>query len=107
MLLHRGHADNGVRLDDLRVERKAEPAGIDVEYTGPKLAPATHYDWYVDVQTKRGWVSARSGAGTETYEFVVPAALATDDRVRVKFENQDDPAFYDPSIADVWAYRLD
>ena len=36
---------------------------------------------------------------------VVPAALATDDRVRVKFENQDDPAVYDPSIADVWAYR--
>ena len=60
LLLHRGHADNGVRLDDLRVERKAEPVGIDVEYTGPKLAPATHYDWYVDVQTKRGWVSARS-----------------------------------------------
>jgi len=27
-------------------------------------------------------------------------------RVRVKFENQDDPAFYDPSIADVWAYAL-
>ena len=58
------------------------------------------------MQTKRGWVRARSGAGTETYEFVVPAALATDDRVRVKFENQDDPAFYDPSIADVWAYAL-
>src|SRR5829696_5551396 len=106
-------ADNGVRLDDLRVERKVEPVGIDVdkprfswvvqssvrdleqkayriqlktgnrfvwdsgtvrssqsfdvEYTGPKLAPATHYDWYVDVQTKRGWVSERSGFRTGLY----------------------------------------
>ena len=34
------------------------------------------------------------------------AQPGTDDRVRVKFENQDDPAFYDPSIADVWAYAL-
>ena len=31
----------------------------------------------------------------------MPAATA--DKVRVRFENQDDPAFYDPSIADVWA----
>ncbi|KRE30484.1 family 78 glycoside hydrolase catalytic domain [Agromyces sp. Soil535] len=43
------------------------------------------------------------GAGTETYEFVVPAAHADEDGVvRVKFENQDDPSYYDPSIADVW-----
>ena len=106
-------ADNGVRLDDLRVERKAEPVGIDidkprfswviessvrdleqkayrvqlktgnrfvwdsgtvrssqsfdVEYTGPKLLPATHYDWYVDVQTKKGWTSERSGFRTGLY----------------------------------------
>ncbi|MEV7627751.1 family 78 glycoside hydrolase catalytic domain [Actinoplanes sp. NPDC089786] len=43
------------------------------------------------------------GAGTETHEFVAPAALAAaDGTVRVRFENQGDPAFYDPSIADVW-----
>ena len=106
-------ADNGVRLDDLRVERKVEPVGIDVdkprfswvvqasvrdleqkayrvqlktgnrfvwdsgivrspqsfdvEYTGPKLTPATHYDWYVDVQTKRGWVmNTRASAPAST-----------------------------------------
>jgi len=47
-----------------------------------------------------------TGAGTETFEFVVPAALATSDRVRLRFENQDDPAYYDPSIADVWTSPL-
>jgi alpha-L-rhamnosidase len=26
--------------------------------------------------------------------------------VRVTFENQDDPAYYDPSIADVWTRPL-
>ena len=31
-----------------------------------------------------------------------PGGSAADDRVRMRFENQDDPAFYDPSIADVW-----
>jgi hypothetical protein len=46
---------------------------------------------------------AKASGGTETYEFVVPANLATGDKVRVRFENQDDPAFYDPSIADVWS----
>ena len=47
------------------------------------------------------------GAGTETYEFVVPASLAAaDGTVRIRFENQDDPAFYDPSIADVWSRPL-
>ena len=45
---------------------------------------------------------SRGSGGTETYEFVVPAAHAADDRVRIRFENQDDPAFFDPSIADVW-----
>jgi alpha-L-rhamnosidase len=33
----------------------------------------------------------------------VPADLATGDKVRVRFENQDDPSFFDPSIADVWS----
>ncbi|MGH1565727.1 family 78 glycoside hydrolase catalytic domain [Mumia sp. DW29H23] len=48
-----------------------------------------------------------AGAGTETYEFVVPAELAAaDGKVRVMFENQDDPAYYDPSIADVWTRPL-
>ena len=47
------------------------------------------------------------GAGTETYEFVVPASLAAaDGTVRIRFENQNDPAFYDPSIADVWSRPL-
>ncbi len=39
----------------------------DIEYTGPKLAPATEYTWYADVQTKRGWVSERSGFRTGLY----------------------------------------
>ena len=48
-----------------------------------------------------------AGAGTETYELVVPAALAAaDGTVRVTFENQDDAAYYDPSIADVWTRPL-
>jgi len=48
-----------------------------------------------------------AGAGTETYELVVPAELAAaDGTVRVTFENQDDAAYYDPSIADVWTRPL-
>lgn len=47
-----------------------------------------------------------AGAGLETFEFVVPAEFATSDSVRVKFENQDDQSFYDPSIADVWSEPL-
>ncbi|MDQ7905104.1 family 78 glycoside hydrolase catalytic domain [Phytohabitans sp. ZYX-F-186] len=47
------------------------------------------------------------GTGTETYEFVVPASLAaTDDTIRIRFEHQGDPAYYDPSIADVWTRPL-
>ena len=42
----------------------------------------------------------RDSGGTLTYEFAVPASA--DDSIRVRFENQDDPTFYDPSIADVW-----
>ena len=70
-------------------------------------AQTKRYKIYVDGQEVKLRTFSKGGGGTETYEFVVPAALATDDRVRVKFENQDDPAFYDPSIADVWAYRLE
>jgi len=47
-----------------------------------------------------------TGAGTETWEFVVGAELATSNSVRVKFENQNDRTFYDPSIADVWTQPL-
>jgi hypothetical protein len=47
-----------------------------------------------------------TGAGTETWEFVVDAEHATSDTVRVKFENQNDSAYYDPSIADVWTQPL-
>ena len=65
-------------------------------------AQTKRYKIYVDGQEVKLRTFSTGGGGTETYEFVVPAALATDDRVRVKFENQDDPAFYDPSIADVW-----
>ncbi|TYL49819.1 Bacterial alpha-L-rhamnosidase [Nocardioides sp. BGMRC 2183] len=45
----------------------------------------------------------QGGAGLVNYEVVVPAELVTADTVRVRFENQDDAAYYDPSIADVWA----
>ena len=65
-------------------------------------AQTKRYKVYVDGQEVLLRTFSRGSGGTETYEFVVPAALATDDRVRIRFENQDDPAFYDPSIADVW-----
>lgn len=48
-----------------------------------------------------------TGVGTETFEFVVPAEFATSERVRIRFENQDDASFYDPSIADVWTQPLE
>jgi alpha-L-rhamnosidase len=41
-----------------------------------------------------------------TYEFAVPASPASAGKVRIRFENQDDPAYYDPSIADVWTRPL-
>ena len=65
------------------------------------------YKVYVDGQevTLRQFPHT-TGAGTETWEFAVPAELATSDSVRVKFETQDDAAFYDPSIADVWTQPL-
>ena len=65
-------------------------------------AQTKRYKVYVDGQEVLLRTFSRGSGGTETYEFVVPAARATDDRVRIRFENQDDPAFYDPSIADVW-----
>ena len=65
-------------------------------------AQTKRYKVYVDGREVLLRTFGRDSGGTLTYEFVVPAELATDDRVRVRFENQDDPAFYDPSIADVW-----
>ncbi|TBN58263.1 hypothetical protein EYE40_13140 [Glaciihabitans arcticus] len=43
-----------------------------------------------------------TGAGTETFDVLVPARYATDGTVHLKFETQTDHSFYDPSIADVW-----
>lgn len=66
-------------------------------------AQTKRYKIYVDGQEVRlRSFRHESGAGTETYEYVVPGELAKADTVRIKLENQDDPAFYDPSIADVW-----
>ncbi len=63
-------------------------------------AQTKRYKVYVDDREVHLRTFSRGGGGTETYELLVPAATA--DKVRVRFENQDDPAFYDPSIADVW-----
>jgi alpha-L-rhamnosidase len=69
-------------------------------------AQTKRYKVYVDGQEVLHRTFGRGSGGTVTYEFVVPAALAGADTVRVRFENQDDPAFYDPSIADVWTLPL-
>ncbi|QMW64879.1 family 78 glycoside hydrolase catalytic domain [Mumia sp. ZJ1417] len=71
-------------------------------------AQTKRYKVYVDGEEVLLRTHQRTvGAGTETHEVVVPAALAAaDGTVRVKFENQDDPAYYDPSIADVWSRPL-
>jgi hypothetical protein len=63
-------------------------------------AQTKRYKVYVDGRQVLLRTFSRGSGGTETYEFAVPASA--DDTVRVRFENQDDPAFYDPSIADVW-----
>lgn len=66
-------------------------------------AQTKRYKVYVDgTEVQLRQFTHNGGVGTETYEFAVDAALATDDSVRVKFENLDDHGFYDPSIADVW-----
>ncbi|KAA1420726.1 Bacterial alpha-L-rhamnosidase [Mumia zhuanghuii] len=110
-------------------------AGVTRRYAG-HLTPFSHFEFdlavtpgkafvlravetYDKAQTKRYKVYVdgtevllrthvrTAGAGTETYEVVVPAELAAaDGTVRVTFENQDDSAFYDPSIADVWTRPL-
>ncbi|MDA0183817.1 family 78 glycoside hydrolase catalytic domain [Solirubrobacter phytolaccae] len=67
-------------------------------------AQTKRYKVYVDGKEAFLRTFSKGGGGTETYEYVVPATLATSAKVRIKFENQDDPAFYDPSIADVWTY---
>ena len=64
-------------------------------------AQTKRYKVYVDGREVHLRQFGRDSGGTLTYEFAVPAASA-DDTVRVRFENQDDPTFYDPSIADVW-----
>jgi hypothetical protein len=63
-------------------------------------AQTKRYKVYVDGREVHLRTFTRGSGGTETYEFVVPAVTAA--KARVRFENQDDPAFYDPSIADVW-----
>jgi hypothetical protein len=65
-------------------------------------AQTKRYKVYVDGKQVLLRTFAKASGGTETYEFVVPSSLATGETVRVRFENQDDPAFFDPSIADVW-----
>lgn len=69
-------------------------------------AQTKRYKVYVDGREALVRTFSKGGGGTETYEHVIPATFATSGRVRVRFENQDDPAFYDPSIADVWTYAL-
>ncbi|PZG19665.1 hypothetical protein C1I95_11155 [Micromonospora craterilacus] len=69
-------------------------------------AQVKRYKVYVDGEEVllRTFERTAAGAGTETYELVVPASLAAaDGSVRIRFENQDDPAYFDPSIADVWS----
>jgi len=65
-------------------------------------AQTKRYKVYVDGQEVHLRNFEQGSGGTVTYEFVVPAALASAETVRIRFENQDDPAYYDPSIADVW-----
>ena len=69
-------------------------------------AQTKRYKVYVDGHEVLHRTFGRSSGGTVTYEFVVPAALASAGKVRIRFENQDDPAFFDPSIADVWTRPL-
>ena len=60
------------------------------------------YKVYVDGEEVHLRQFAQTGAGTQTYQLLVPAEHATSGTVRVRFENQDDHSYYDPSIADVW-----
>ena len=69
-------------------------------------AQTKRYKVYVDGQEVLHRTFEQGSGGTVTYEFVVPAALASAASVRIRFENQDDPAYYDPSIADVWTRPL-
>ena len=107
-------------------------AGLTRRYAG-HLTPFSHFEFdmavvpgqafviravetYDRAQTKRYKVDVdgqevlhrtfEHSSGTVTYEFVVPAAPASAAKVRIRFENQDDPAYYDPSIADVWTRPL-
>ena len=57
------------------------------------------------VVEQRRFRRTTGGAGTVTYQFVVPASAATADGVvRVRFQDVDTD--HDPSIADLWATKL-
>lgn len=89
---------------------------VDVEAGKPFVLRSTEtydrsqtkrYKVYVDdVEVALRQEAHTTGAGTETWEFVVGAEHATSGTVRVKFENQEDHSYYDPSIADVWSLPL-
>ena len=64
-------------------------------------AQTKRYKVYVDDSEVHLRTFSRGGGGTRDVR-VRRAGASTADKVRVRFENQDDPAFYDPSIADVW-----
>jgi alpha-L-rhamnosidase len=69
-------------------------------------AQTKRYKVYVDGAETHLRNFEQGSGGTVTYEFAVPASLASSRTVRIRFENQDDPAYYDPSIADVWTRPL-
>ncbi|MFC5261969.1 hypothetical protein ACFPJ1_07585 [Kribbella qitaiheensis] len=49
-------------------------------------------------------VMNKSGAGLETYQFVVDdPALLTGETVRIRVQHNATASGYDPSIADVWS----
>lgn len=66
-------------------------------------AQTKRYKVYVDGEEVRlRQFAHEGGVGTETFQFLVPAEYAQNETVRIRFENQDDHTYYDPSIADVW-----
>jgi hypothetical protein len=69
-------------------------------------AQTKRYKVYVDGAETHLRNFEQDSGGTVTYEFAVPASLASARTVRIRFENQDDPAYYDPSIADAWTRPL-
>ncbi|WP_245850806.1 family 78 glycoside hydrolase catalytic domain [Paenibacillus herberti] len=62
-------------------------------------------DYYVLVNGKKVHSRANqtSGRGTATYQFVVDdASLLQTDKVKVRFQEDEEGRNYDPSIADIW-----